>query len=251
MNTGQGRFGPALENAFSALRVASAVGHGEWIAGSRSVLGALFVELLEPEAARAQLEQALALAQQLRSQHWIRHATAALAATWSLLGQSAQGLACLAAVLSPEAGMDTMQGRTCWARRAELALAQGDPALALDIADRLIASAPGMSPGRVVTLLWRLKGEALTVMGHAEEARSLLQAAAESAQRPEEQFHRWRVHASLGRLYCTMDRRAEAEREFAVASELIEALAQAVPGQAFRDNFLRRAHSALSPTPLT
>jgi tetratricopeptide (TPR) repeat protein len=147
--------------------------------------------------------------------------------------------------------MDTMHRRTCWARRAELALAQGDPALALDIADRLIASAPGMSPGRVVTLLWRLKGEALTAMGHAVEALLLLQAAAKNAQAPEEQFHRWRVHASLGRLYCTMDRRPEAQREFAVASELIGALAQAVPGQAFRDNFLQRARSTLSPRPLT
>jgi adenylate cyclase len=251
MNTGQARFGPALENAFGALRVASAAGHGEWTAGSRSILGALYVELLAPEAARAQLEQALALAQQLRSQHWIHHATAALAATWSLLGQPAQALACLAAVLSPEAGIDTMQRRTCWARRAELALAQGDPALALEIADRLIASASGMSPGRVVTLLWRLKGEALTAMGHAEEARSLLQAAAENAQAPEEQFHRWRVHASLGRLYCILDRQPDAKREFAVASELIEALAQAVPGQAFRDNFLQRARSTLHAPPLT
>jgi adenylate cyclase len=259
LNTGQGRFGPALENAFGALRVASAAGHGEWIAGSRSILGALYAELLAPEAARPQLEQALALAQQLRSQHWIHHATAALAATWSLLGQPAQGLACLAAVLSPEAGMDTLQRRTCWARRAELALAQGDPALALEIADHLITSAPGMSPGRVVTLLWRLKGEALTAMprkrvgtlGHAEEARSLLQAAAENAQAPEERFHRWRVHASLGRLYCTMNRQPEAEREFAVASELIGELAQAVPGQAFRDNFLQRARSTLSPLTLT
>jgi len=152
-----------------------------------------------------------------------------------------------------------MQRRTCWARRAELALAQGDPALALDIADRLIASAPGMSSGCVVTLLWRLKGEALTAMprnrvgtlGHAEEARSLLQAAAEHAQAPEERFHRWRVHASLGRLYCVMNRQPEAEREFAVASELVEALAQAVPGQAFRDNFLQRARSTLRPRPLT
>jgi adenylate cyclase len=251
LHTGQGQFGPALETVLGAVRVASAAGHGEWIAGSRSILGALYAELLAPEAAHPQLEQALALAQQLRSQHWIHHATAALAATWSLLGQPARALACLAAVLSPEAGMDTMQLRTCWARRAELALAQGDPALALEIADRLIASAPGMSPGCVVTLLWRLKGEALTVIGHPEEARSLLQAAAENAQAPQERFHRWRVHASLARLYCTMDRQPDAGREFAVASELIEALAQAVPGQAFRDNFVQRARSTLGPTPLT
>jgi hypothetical protein len=67
--------------------------------------------------------------------------------------------------------------RCCWSSQAELALARGDPALAMDITDRLIASAPGMSPGRVITFLWKLKGQALNAMGHTEEAQTLLRAA--------------------------------------------------------------------------
>ena len=248
-HTGQGQFGQALETSTSALRVASAVGHREWIVGSRSILGALYVELLAPEAARPYLEQALGLAQQLRSQHWIHHATAALAATWCLLGQPARAEACLAAVVSSAKGMDTVHKRTCWARRAELALAEGEPSLALDIVDRLIATAPGLSPGRVVTYLWQLKGETLTALGQAEEALSLLQAAVENAQAAGERFHLWRVHASLGRLYCAMNRQPEAEREFAAARELITDLAHTVPGQGFRDNFLQRACSMLTPSP--
>ena len=161
-STGQGQFGRALDTATSALRVASAIGHGEWIAGSRSILGALYTEMLAPEVARPYLEQALDLAQRLRSRHWIHHATGGLAATWLLLGQPARAGACLAAVVSGETGMDTMHKRTCWARRAELALAEGEPSLALEIADRLIATVPGLPPGRIVTSLWQLKGEALT-----------------------------------------------------------------------------------------
>jgi hypothetical protein len=70
-----------------------------------------------------------------------------------------------------------------WARLAELALARGNPTHALDITDRLIASAPGMPPGRVITYLWWLKGKALAALGHSEEAQPLLHAAIENARR--------------------------------------------------------------------
>jgi adenylate cyclase len=245
--TEHGRFGLALEAAHSALDIASAIGHRERMAGSRSVLGALYAELLAPEEAQPQLQQALALAKRLQSQHWIHHATGALAVACCLLNDLAQARTYLEAVLSPETAMDTAHKRTCWARRAELALLQGDPSLALDIVDRLIASAPGMSPGRVITFLWKLKGDALTVTGHTEEARSLLQAAVGNAQAAGERFLLWRLHASLGRLYCTTNRQPEAEREFATARQLIQELTDTIPAQELRDGFVRRAYGMLEP----
>jgi tetratricopeptide (TPR) repeat protein len=145
--------------------------------------------------------------------------------------------------------MDTMGKRYCWARRAELALFQGDPALALDITDRLVASAPGMSPGCVITFLWKLKGEALAAMGRAEEACSLLRAAIKNAKVTEERFLLWRIHASLGRLYRALGRRSEAEREFSTARELVEELAETLPNEELRGNFFQRAHNRLRSSP--
>jgi tetratricopeptide (TPR) repeat protein len=145
--------------------------------------------------------------------------------------------------------MDTMGNRYCWARRAELALAQGNAALALDITDRLIASAPGMSPGRVITFLWKLKGEALIAMGRTEEARTLLQAAAENAHAAGERFLLWRIHTSLGRLYRALGRQPEAQKELARARELIQELADTVPTGESRDVFLQRAHERLRSSP--
>jgi tetratricopeptide (TPR) repeat protein len=249
LDAGQGHFGQALEAAQRALSAATEVGHREWIAGSHSILGALYVELLAPETAQPYLEQALELAQRLRSQHWIHHATGALAATWRLLGQPARAHACLATALAAPTGMATLHGRTCWAGRAGLALAEGDPCLALDIADRLIATAPGLTPGRVVTHLWQLKGEALTALGQFEAAFALLRAAVENAHAPGERFHLWRTHASLGRLYSAMDRQTEAQREFAAARDLIVALAQSAPNQGSRENFVQRACSMLTSPP--
>jgi tetratricopeptide (TPR) repeat protein len=249
LNTVYGRFGCALDAMQRGLRTASEIGHREWAVGNRFALGVLYAELLAPEEARRQLEEALTLTKELRSQYWVHHVTGALAGACYLLNDLTGALTCLDTVISPQTPMDTMGKRYCWARRAELALSQGDPALALEITERLIASAPGISPGRVITFLWKLKGEALAALGCAEEACSLLRAALENVQVTEERFLLWRIHASLRRLYCATDHHEEDEKEFSAASELIQAMAITVPDEALKGNFCRRAHRALRTSP--
>ncbi|MCP4539742.1 MAG: tetratricopeptide repeat protein, partial [Chloroflexi bacterium] len=249
LHTVQGRFGRAFEVLQSGLRIASTIGHREWIVGNRCVLGGLYLELLTPEQARRQLESALTLAEELRSPYWIHHATGSLAAAYCLLDDQTQAQMLLESVLSAETSMDSGAKRYCWARRAELALAQGDLALTLDITDRLIASAPGMSPGRVITFLWKLKGEAFAAMGRTEQACSLLYAAIENARATKERFLLWRIHASLGRLYRVTDRQGEAEKEFSAACELIEELGATIPDETLRNDFLRGAYSTFKTLP--
>jgi adenylate cyclase len=249
LHIAQGRYGQALEVGRSGLDVASQISHREWIVGCRCILGVLYVELFAPEEARRELEPALTLAEELQSRHWIHHATGTLAATYCLLDDPAQAQTYLETVLSAETPMDTLHRRYCWARRAELSLCQGDPAQALDIVERLIASALGLPPGGVITFLWKLKGEALAAMGHPDEAISLLRAAIENAQATGERFVLWRVHASLGRLYRATDRQAEAEEALATARGLIQELADTLPGGELRDNFLQRALGSLDAPP--
>jgi len=245
MHTVQGRYGQALEVIERGHDIAAEIGHREWIVGNRCALGVLCLELLAPEKARRVLDAALALANELRSQFWIRWATGALAGAYCLLHDGTRARMLLEPVLSAGTPMDTEAKRYCWARRAELALAQGDPALTLDIVERLIASAPGMAQGRVITYLWKLKGEALIALGNREEAQPLLLAAIENAQATGERFLLWRLHAILGQLHCTLGRQSEAERELLNARELIQELAETVPDGELRDNFSRRAHERL------
>jgi adenylate cyclase len=249
LHTVQGRFGRAMEVIQSGLRIASEIGHREFEVGNRFALGVLYAELLAPEAALQPLKGALTLAGELRSQIWIHHVTGALAGAYYLLDDLVQAQACLETVLSPQTPMNTIGKRHCWARRAELALAQGDPVLTLDIADRLIASAPGMSPGRVITFLWKLKGEALITLGEMEGAHTLLQAAVQNAHATGERFLLWRIHGSLGRLSRAWGRQSEAEQEFGTARELVEELADTVPAGKLRDDFLQRAHERLRSSP--
>jgi tetratricopeptide (TPR) repeat protein len=145
--------------------------------------------------------------------------------------------------------MDTLGKRYCWVRRGELALSQDDPVLALDIADRLIATAPGMSPERVITFLWKLKAEALAANGRTENALSLLHSAIENAQVSGERFLLWRIHASLGQLYRTLGRQEAAEEEFLTARALIDELAATVPDEMLKDKFRQGAYNILRTSP--
>jgi adenylate cyclase len=248
-HAGEGQYGRALEAVHGALSVATAIGHREWMAGSRSILGYLYVELFTAEEAQLQLRQALALAERLHSQHWIHHATAALAGACCLLNDLEQAQAWLDTLLSPGTPMDSIHKRSCWARRAELALLQGRASLALDIAERLIATAPGMSPGKVIPYLWRLKAEAQSATGQREEAASLLLAAVQHAQMPGSRFLLWRLHASLGHVHGTMGQEGEAEAHFLTARQLVAELADTIRVADLKDAFIGGAHRLLVSSP--
>jgi tetratricopeptide (TPR) repeat protein len=248
-HTVHGHFGRAHKDMQSGLRIASEIGHSEFVVANRLDLGIWYVELFAPDQARRQLENALTLAEELHSATMIHLVRGALAAAYLMLDEPKLAQACLETVISPQTPMDTLGKRYCWVRRADLALAQDDPALALDITDRLIASAPGMSPGRVITFLGKLKAEALAANGRIFDALSLLHAAIKNAEATGEQFLLWRVHASLGHLYRTMGRQKTAEKEFAAARALIDELAATVPDEILKEVFRQGAYSILRTPP--
>ncbi|MBN1249371.1 MAG: tetratricopeptide repeat protein, partial [Anaerolineae bacterium] len=258
---GYGEFGEALDAVRSALSVATEIGHGEWIVASRSILGTLYAELFASELAREELEQALALAAELRSKHWIHHATAGLALTCCqdvILVSTAQRAnheklamaeSCLEHVLSPQAPMNTIHRRTCWARQAELALSQGNPSLALNIVERLVASIPGAAPGSMNPFLWQLKAAALDALGHSDEAHALLHTALATAQAVGARFLLWRIHAGLGHLCRKLGRASEADVHFGLARDAVQELADSVTDQDLHDRFVERAYRFLTTTP--
>jgi len=245
LHTVHGHFGHALQDLQSGLRIASEIGHREFLVGSRFALGVWYAELFALDQARGQFEEALALAEELRSPTWIHIVSGGLAGAYMMLDDLKSVQTCLEKVLSPQTPMDTLGKRYCWVRRAELALAQGDPAMALEIVERLIATAPGIRSGDVITFLWLLKGEALAALGGKEEAHALLGVSLENARANEERFLLWRVHASLGRLYDAEDRQTEACEEYSAAGGLVEQLAASIDDEVLKDNFLQGAISAL------
>ena len=240
-----GEYARALEMAQAGLALSEQIEHRQWMTFGYWELGVLYLELLALPEALQQLEQALALAHEVGSWNWIRIVSGFLAPAYLLQQDLTKAESILTAALESDAAMQTIGQRLVWAARAELALARSDPGLALDITDRLIASAANLSNERVIPRLWKLRGEALASLHREAEAETALQAAQAAAHAQGLRPLLWRIAVVLGKLYQTQARREEAEQAFSTARALIEELATNIPDEQVREQFLRQATAML------
>jgi len=241
----RGKYASALQVAQEGLRIAEAIEHRQWMTLGNFLLGVLSLDLLDLKASQQSLEQALAQAQVIGSWNWMRNVSAFLAQALLLQQDKAQADSILTTALEADAAMQTIGQRLIWAARADLALARGDPALALDITDRLIASATNLSDKQVIPRLWKLRGETLAALGRTEEAEVVLRAAEVAARVQGLKPLCWQISVAQGVLYRTQGRKEEAEQAFSTARLLIEELAGDLPDEQVRGQFLRQAMALL------
>jgi tetratricopeptide (TPR) repeat protein len=225
----RGEYARALKLAQEGLTLAEQIEHHEWMTYGHWEQGALYLDLLALPEALTSLEHALALAQEVGSWIWIRIVSGFLARTLILQQDLALTDSILTAALEADGPMQTIGQRLVWAARVELALARGDPDLALGITDRLITSAANLSEERVIPHLWKLRGEALAGLGQMPEAETALRAAQEAAHAQGLRPLLWRICVSLGRLYQNQERQEIAEQVFSSARSTIEELTANVP----------------------
>ncbi len=123
----------------------------------------------------------------------------------------------------------------------ELVLAQGEPAIALRIAEQLIVSAPGDARPQPIPHLLALKGEALLALKRLEEAAGALEDAKLGAEQRQAPSTLWRIQRSLGRVYHLFKREDQALREWSEARDIIAKLAATIDETALREHFLQAA----------
>jgi DNA-binding NarL/FixJ family response regulator len=245
----QGEYGRALQSARASLEIAEEIEHRQWVTAAHNVLGALYLDMLALPEAREHLEATLTLAQRTGSWHWVRHTAAFLASTLILQHELAQAEFVLNTALGSETATQTVVERLCWSAQAELACARRDPARALQIVERLLASAANLSGGRVIPRLWKLRGEALAALGRADEAEADLLAAREAATTQGARPLLWRIHVALGKLYQARARRDEAEAEYSAARACVQALAASVSDEGLRRDYVERALATMPRPP--
>jgi DNA-binding CsgD family transcriptional regulator len=241
----RGEYARAMKMAREGLTLAEQIEHYEWMTYGHWELGALYLDLLAFPEARTSLEQALALAHEGGSWNWIRIISSFLAQTLILQQDLALTDSILSATLEPDAPMQTIGQRLVWVARAELALARSNPGLALDITDRLIASAANLTDECVIPHLWKLRGEALSALHRVEEAETALRAAQEAAHAQGLRPFQWRICISLGWLYQNQGCQEDAEQVFSSAQTVIEELAANVADEQQRKQFLSQATAML------
>jgi DNA-binding CsgD family transcriptional regulator len=241
-----GEFGPALAHAHEALRIATSIEHQEWIAATNGAFGQLYLLLLEPDRAVACLETAVAGAQASGSMIWIGYLTPYLALAYILRREFPRAEAALETILPRDQEPGNFFERQTARVWGELALAQGEAARALSIAEHLLASAPGNARPQPIPHLLALKGEALLALKRLEEAAEAFEEAKLGAELRQAPSILWRIHRSLGRVYHLLQREDQARPAFASARRLIAELATTIDDPSLRERFL---HTALDLLP--
>jgi DNA-binding CsgD family transcriptional regulator len=246
---GIGLFDRGLAHMHKALETALEIEHQQWITGARCLLGQSYVLMLASALALRHLDAALPIAETLGSAYWLDTLRAYQALAYLLEGRLKQAEAALQAV-KPRETRTLWEPHTFSERRVawvcgELALARGEPQLALQFAERLIATAPGEVRTQRIPRLWKLKGEALAALKRLGEATEALEAARLGALERREAPVLWQIDSSLARVYRLLKREDDARDALTAAREGIEALAKTIDDDELRAQFRQRALTSL------
>jgi DNA-binding NarL/FixJ family response regulator len=241
----RGAYTHALDLARQALASAEEIEHRQWIIGGHTVLGRLYLDLLAYPQARWHLECALDLARSLHSANWTQIAGAMLAMVYLRQGEPGLANAVLAAQIDLRGLPRSLGLRLGWSARAELALSQGDPALALLLLDQLRMTQ--LDDADPIVWLWRLRGEAEAAQGRLDDAEATLREALPAAEAFGLRPILWRIHSALAQVYRKQRRQDEARVEITSANMIVLALADEAPKDLLRETFLREAHALMPP----
>ena len=236
----QGEYETALPDIRRALQIAEEIDHRQWQAFALTVYSLACLDLFQMGEARQHVERAYAIAQEVDSAIWIAGSTGMLALTYLERGE----VDLAEALLARHPTLDdspSLQERMLACMRAEVMLAQGQPAAALDVVKVLIATTPEIEPGQVIPRLWHLRGRVWARLGQWEEGTADLRAACAGSLANGTRPLVWRIQADLARLYDARGMTVEAEAQRTAAHKLVAALADSVPDAAWRTHFREQA----------
>lgn len=240
-----GELGYGLAQAAEGLRLASEIGHAQWIVGARYTLGRIYVLALAPEDAVEQLDAALRLAREVGSAWWIGNTTTGLALAHLLRNDTASAEAVLTAFRPRDHEPQSLAERRVRWVWGLLALARGDEPVALEIAEALLSTSMGGRNDQRIPLLQHLRGNALHALKKHDEALAALELARDCAIEQGARPFLWQIHCSLGKLHHEQRRTVDAERELGAARAVIGSLAATLDDDALRVRFERVAASEL------
>jgi DNA-binding CsgD family transcriptional regulator len=254
----RGVFDRALPYVRESLAIAEEMEHLQWQCAAARSLGMILLDLQSPQAARPLLERAHAIAIRLGSRTWRRWSAAPLAVALARVGDfpAAHSVLDDAAVPSP-LGREALRGgdedsptlgqRYLALAGAEVALTEGNPARAVEIADSRLAAERGAVPRMTF-----VRARALIALGEVAQAEDALRQSSAEAVETEALPLLWRVQAATGQLLRQQRRRVESRRAFDDARATAGMIAARIPDAELRESFLRgvdvQAPAAPAPT---
>jgi DNA-binding CsgD family transcriptional regulator len=253
-----GNFRRALALAQQGYAVASESEHRQWCCQAHFSLGWVALDLLAFGAAQHHFAQAVQRAHGSNSVYLRQTGNGLLALSYLQLhelGKVEDALNAAGVDISHEG----VSAQLIWVIRAELALARGNAALALHLADQLSAALPNIQVvgARGVPGLTLLRGKALAALNRPAEAEDALQTAHEGAVAGGVPSLLWRTQMALGHFYRDQGKQTVADQAFAAARAIIDELAAQIPdepsdlvdGGSLRAHFLAQSSTLFPPQP--
>jgi DNA-binding CsgD family transcriptional regulator len=236
-----GDYGPALTAATRALQIADDIGHRQWLAAARWILGAIHLDLLALSTARRYLEEALALAREVQSTFWVQLISGCLGHALVLDGDLDRAVTILGPAPDAAVAVRSLGERWINYGHVHLALAQGRPALALRLVDR--ASAPRLdgAPTRETPRPALARAAALQALGRSGDAEQVLASVEAIALRQGARPLLWRCLAQRGNLRLSRGQTRDAERDLTRARALVLELAAGVADDELAQHLVGRA----------
>jgi DNA-binding CsgD family transcriptional regulator len=256
----RGEYDRALPMAREALDLAEQIGHLQWTAAARRLLGSTLLDLCAPELAREQLEAAHEIARTLGSRVWIRWTAGPLALARMRTGDVAgaeellEAASCAAdgtAGASVDSTTLTLGERQLWLARAELAVETQRPERALEIADARLAVERAANPNSVlgVPRLTLVRAHSLLALDRLDEATAALDTAREEATQQGARPLLWRIEAADGQVHRARRERLEARQAFDRASAIADEVALKIDDEELRAEFLNGVASLIPSAP--
>jgi DNA-binding CsgD family transcriptional regulator len=238
--TSVGEYGRGLGYLRQGLALAEAIEHRHFMATAHMILGAFHADILAWPQAREHLTLALRLAQETGSHVWLGITTALLADTHTYEFNFTRAETMLRPLLTPALPMHTTRERHLWRAQAEWHLAQGQPAPAFDIAQRLVDTSPKALP-HAAPRLSLLLAEAALVLRRYATAQTALDNAHRLAAALNQAPLLWRIHLAHSRLARAQGQ--SAEPHLAQAQAVIDSLTMnlAIEDAALANDFKQAA----------
>ena len=248
----RGEYGRAIHLARESLAIAQEIEHLEWQCGARRVAGVMALELFDLGDAVAQLAAAHGIALRLGSATWIRWTGGPYAIALARGGRTDAAAAVLDAIgravpHSAPAGdaaahtHRTLGERVLAVARAELALATGLPADALEaLSDADTRGTPRAG---------LLRGQALAMLERWSDATAALRTAYDDARHHGARPLLWRIEAAQGAIHLGQRRRLEARRSFDAARSTAADILSGLGEPALKAAFQAGVDAAAPPPP--
>jgi DNA-binding CsgD family transcriptional regulator len=240
-----GDLGRALDLSAQTLAIATELDHREWMTGAQTMHAYSYWQLLALPLARSHGETAVELAHATGALHWVNTTTGLLASILIDTGDL-DAAAALLGGCSADMATRTLGQRWVWFSRARLLLAQGAPEQALEVIERLYATALHLRTHADIPILARLYGEVLAALGRLDMAETVLREAGVAAAERRLLPVLWRVNHSLGQTLRLTGRTTEASEAYGQARQVVGQIASTVADDVLRVEFLRQAAALLA-----